>query len=1410
MADDLPPPQAPAVPPPPAPDEPYTDEEDFATGVYELYRAYTAFTAVTGPAASRPLLIECVALTDRLAWSLEVAEADYASAPGRLPYVNQRQEHLIGTLISVLTETDESPEEVVVGLLLSEDPAAQTAAARLLVASAPLYSDKAPPPIFHVLREESAFERLTAWVATSAEEEAAMDPIKKALLVFATGLLAVLLLDRDVADYIVRTPVPTALLKRLHTAPQSFDGDEAEAAQGPLPPFLQGLTPQEMTRRAVLYRLSCLTAMGEYQEVLAPFFQEEGVELVLQGLQRTDLSCRLAAIELTSRLLAHKKFAMCFVQDAAGVDKLVELSEGEQAFQLHAALAMCLFGLASLSNVMEEVCRLPSSTFHRLVSYAISLLRCPQEAAQKSIVLFFGMALAFRPVLQAFDATADEHGSSSSSSNSSSSGLYSLLNLLRSGSSSSSSLGNNHPSLPPPPLSTQRRGQLAHFTTLCLRHHLRVHLAILASTAEADAPPPLPGKRPRLNSQDLTASSAVPSSFFRPVEVDDNATEALLARVRTGVLVLPPNWAPLQNLLHHRGLLVLLGVVASSATGRAGAAETAKYALDCLEMATLLPAAIEEACLVPVLEQPQQRTGMQILLEAASGLAQRDAEVMRGALRVLCNCLCPRAVLPPSPPPAPLTAIGSSDSSSSLGGGASATAAAAAAATAAATATAASAAAAAAPPPLDPNEEKMRRAVRRDLRSKDGIKVLVSLLRYRRCIQAADEVRMLAARALLGLAQEAPIAQILEKMRVSLLLSEVVRAGPVLERAGTEHYSMLRSAALQLIARITGRPASAVSHSDAMDPASWKLEKAAIVTRTSITYDPSDLLHLIYEHLKAQGLQQAARVLAVEAGLRMPAEKSSGNSSSSSGGGMGVNQQQQQQQLLLAGSPVVGGGGALSSSASSAAACAAKIAAAAMEGEEEGRGEGEEEEGMMSTQESMLRGLKSPGSVGGDTPCAGKAKKAKMGASASAETSHSSSSSSSSSSSNETPAKAATAGAGATTAMTGHTPTARPFKRGFADMTSPASTVAGSSFHAAASSSSSFHDPPVSLPPVVRRSSLGGGGGGGGGGGSGASSSNSSSSNMGSTPGPKGGGPGEGGGGGGGSIAPTTTTTATTAAAALPTSTTTTSSSNNTNNSTMQRANRLFPAGLQLRRASRSSFSSSPSPYSSSSLGRKAGNWPTPTPSLLDLPSPFPSTYKLPPLPTTVGHGGPTAYQQQQHHHHLPPVIGSTTLDQIVVQYLRRQHEQCPNPICVLPPFSLTLPHRCPEPLLTSTAGAAQNVTRRLLQREVRPPFGGWKGQKMTRSLVFSRFRPWRSYRDESGRPLTCSVFPKGPPGRLWAGSDDGSVHLVRKEGREGGREGGRGGLKAYLRASVLPLLINEHISTAHPSFPPSLPPFTV
>ena len=102
---------------------------------------------------------------------------------------------------------------------------------------------------------------------------------------------------------------------------------------------------------------------------------------------------------------------------------------------------------------MEAVCRLPHPQFSRLIEYAISLLSCPQEHTQKHAVLFFSLALTFRPVLEAFD---DEDGQ----------GLYCLLNILRTS---------------PTGATQQRRGQLAHYTCLCLRYYLRIHLAHLTA-----------------------------------------------------------------------------------------------------------------------------------------------------------------------------------------------------------------------------------------------------------------------------------------------------------------------------------------------------------------------------------------------------------------------------------------------------------------------------------------------------------------------------------------------------------------------------------------------------------------------------------------------------------------------------------------------------------------------------------------------------------------------------------------------------------------------------------------------------------------------------------------------------------------------------------------------------------------
>ncbi|XP_035543159.1 DDB1- and CUL4-associated factor homolog 1-like, partial [Juglans regia] len=115
------------------------------------------------------------------------------------------------------------------------------------------------------------------------------------------------------------------------------------------------------------------------------------------------------------------------------------------------------------------------------------------------------------------------------------------------------------------------------------------------------------------------------------------------------------------------------------------------------------------------------------------------------------------------------------------------------------------------------------------------------------------------------------------------------------------------------------------------------------------------------------------------------------------------------------------------------------------------------------------------------------------------------------------------------------------------------------------------------------------------------------------------------------------------------------------------------------------------------------------------------------------------------------------TLDSLVVQYLKHQHRQCPAPITTLPPLSLLHPHVCPEP--KRSLDAPSNVTARLGTREFRSIYGGVHGNRRDRQFVYSRFRPWRTCRDDAGALLTCIDF-LGDSSRLAVGSHSGELKI--------------------------------------------------
>ncbi|KAL1552625.1 DDB1- and CUL4-associated factor 1-like [Salvia divinorum] len=115
------------------------------------------------------------------------------------------------------------------------------------------------------------------------------------------------------------------------------------------------------------------------------------------------------------------------------------------------------------------------------------------------------------------------------------------------------------------------------------------------------------------------------------------------------------------------------------------------------------------------------------------------------------------------------------------------------------------------------------------------------------------------------------------------------------------------------------------------------------------------------------------------------------------------------------------------------------------------------------------------------------------------------------------------------------------------------------------------------------------------------------------------------------------------------------------------------------------------------------------------------------------------------------------TLDSLVVQYLKHQHRQCSAPITTLPPLSLLQPHVCPEP--KRSFDAPSNATCRLNNREFRSKHGTIHGLRKDRQFVYSRFRPWRSCRDDISSLLTCIAF-LGDSSRIAAGGHTGDLKV--------------------------------------------------
>ncbi|CAM9799800.1 unnamed protein product, partial [Hapterophycus canaliculatus] len=131
---------------------------------------------------------------------------------------------------------------------------------------------------------------------------------------------------------------------------------------------------------------SCISAIGGYQEILAPLFSGDGLAVVDLLLANPQLEVRVHAVELLSALLVHKKVGLAFVR-RGWVRTVLRLGALENGSFLEPEIGFCLHGLAASGGVMEAVCRVQDDTLERLLVYAASLLRSPSESTQRNAML---------------------------------------------------------------------------------------------------------------------------------------------------------------------------------------------------------------------------------------------------------------------------------------------------------------------------------------------------------------------------------------------------------------------------------------------------------------------------------------------------------------------------------------------------------------------------------------------------------------------------------------------------------------------------------------------------------------------------------------------------------------------------------------------------------------------------------------------------------------------------------------------------------------------------------------------------------------------------------------------------------------------------------------------------------------
>nr|XP_039264269.1 DDB1- and CUL4-associated factor 1-like [Styela clava] len=602
------------------------------------------------------------------------------------------------------------------------------------------------------------------------------------------------------------SPAPNG---EMHFTSDYYDNDLSNSSWSEQMPAMIGcsysLEPPLHSEVCQRFILDFLKCLGEYQDLLSIFLELKALELINIYIKEKKFDGLLIfkALEFLASLLCHNKVATEFIE-LNGIQNLLSVQRPSMG---STGVSLCIYYLAYKKDAMERACQLPARILSDLVKYALWLLECSHETGRSHAALFFSFSFSFRVILQLFDKM---------------SGLRCLMNMISMSKIIINVLDDNYD----PDEDANRLFMRQTTRTVCaaLKKYFEAHLQIKVCSAQKSIPK---SKERHTIVESVSKYKPMVSSreqFFENLEVlgEISVTDASFRSMS--------NWLPVLNFYRLDGIALMVKVIdiACDWVTYTGQIEVIRSALDVLAVVTLLPSPQLTLCKHHTLNK--KFTGISIMLDIAKGgtLFAVEGETQKSALAVIVNCVRDYATDHRKSTPGPQDTPRSKPSQS---------------------------------------KTEKREMVWKYVQYNNGISVLLSLLVINQPALHADEVRYFACKALLGLSNYKPIAQIMSKLPFFIggQVQSVARE-PVLHYKKRLHTKFCKCMGA-LLEKVSGRPMNLELDLDA-------IRISHIVSETHMQYENKEVLQMIHNHLVWSKLPNAAEILARDACLFADNQKS--------------------------------------------------------------------------------------------------------------------------------------------------------------------------------------------------------------------------------------------------------------------------------------------------------------------------------------------------------------------------------------------------------------------------------------------------------------------------------------------------------------------------------------------------------